>query len=234
MTQPKTFHSISETSDILNVPQHVLRFWETKFKQIKPIKRAGRRRYYRDEDIQLLQGIQHLLYQDGYTIKGVQRLLREEGVGFVMDYPASLDPENIRKREQDAFDAAQIDLIDDTLSELSKREANLGQNSAQTDLFVPERVEAPQKPKSIQQKLKNSPQQAEMPPAEKAVDANPHLQKQREDQSQHIDAARIARHTRRSELIAARQKLQQTRARLITLKDEATKLDGPSSQGNSF
>lgn len=71
------FRTISEVSGDLDVPQHVLRFWETKFPQIKPLKRGGGRRYYRPDDVELLRRIQSLLYQDGYTIKGVQKLLRE-------------------------------------------------------------------------------------------------------------------------------------------------------------
>lgn len=71
------FRTISEVSSDLDVPQHVLRFWETKFPQIRPLKRGGGRRYYRPEDVDLLRRIQGLLYQEGYTIKGVQRLLRE-------------------------------------------------------------------------------------------------------------------------------------------------------------
>lgn len=71
------FRTISEVSVDLEVPQHVLRFWETKFPQIKPLKRGGGRRYYRPDDVELLRRIQALLYQDGYTIKGVQKLLRE-------------------------------------------------------------------------------------------------------------------------------------------------------------
>ena len=71
------FRTISEVSTELEVPQHVLRFWETKFPQIRPLKRGGGRRYYRPEDVELLRRIQHLLYTQGYTIKGVQRLLRE-------------------------------------------------------------------------------------------------------------------------------------------------------------
>ncbi len=71
------FRTISEVSEQLEVPQHVLRFWETKFAQVRPLKRGGGRRYYRPEDIALLRRIRDLLYGDGYTIKGVQRLLRE-------------------------------------------------------------------------------------------------------------------------------------------------------------
>jgi DNA-binding transcriptional MerR regulator len=71
------FRTISEVSDELDVPQHVLRFWEGKFSQVRPLKRGGGRRYYRPEDISLLRRIRDLLYSDGYTIKGVQRLLRE-------------------------------------------------------------------------------------------------------------------------------------------------------------
>ena len=79
------FRTISEVSDFLDVPQHVLRFWETKFTQIKPLKRGGRRRYYRPEDVLLLRGVRDLLYVDGYTIRGVQKLLREGGVRVLQD-----------------------------------------------------------------------------------------------------------------------------------------------------
>lgn len=77
---PSAFRTISEVSTELDVPQHVLRFWETKFAQLRPLKRGGGRRYYRPEDVELLGRIRQLLYRDGYTIKGVQRLLRTEGV----------------------------------------------------------------------------------------------------------------------------------------------------------
>jgi len=82
---PDAFRTISEVSDELNVPQHVLRFWESKFTQIRPLKRGGRRRYYRPEDVMLLRGIRRLLYEDGYTIKGVQKVLKERGVRAVAD-----------------------------------------------------------------------------------------------------------------------------------------------------
>jgi DNA-binding transcriptional MerR regulator len=81
---PDAFRTISEVADELDLPQHVLRFWETRFSQIKPMKRGGGRRYYRPNDIDMLRGIKHLLYEEGYTIKGVQKLLRENGVQFAV------------------------------------------------------------------------------------------------------------------------------------------------------
>lgn len=80
---PEAFRTISEVADVLDVPPHVLRFWETRFTQVKPVKRGGGRRYYRPEDVCLLRGIRGLLYDDGMTIKGVQKILREKGVRHV-------------------------------------------------------------------------------------------------------------------------------------------------------
>jgi DNA-binding transcriptional MerR regulator len=82
---PEAFRTISEVAVELDVPQHVLRFWETRFAQIRPVKRAGGRRYYRPDDVELLRGIRALLYAEGYTIKGVQKILREQGVRHVAD-----------------------------------------------------------------------------------------------------------------------------------------------------
>lgn len=84
---PNAFRTISEVADELHIPQHVLRFWETKFPQVKPLKRGGGRRYYRPDDIALLRRISGLLYIQGYTIKGVQRLLRESGGRLADDIP---------------------------------------------------------------------------------------------------------------------------------------------------
>ncbi|HEX5378956.1 MAG TPA: MerR family transcriptional regulator [Phenylobacterium sp.] len=77
---PDAFRTISEAADELNVPQHVLRFWETKFSFIRPMKRAGGRRFYRPQDIAVLRGVKTLLHEDGYTIKGVQKLHKDEGL----------------------------------------------------------------------------------------------------------------------------------------------------------
>ncbi|MEF2550083.1 MerR family transcriptional regulator [Aurantimonas sp. A2-1-M11] len=78
------FRTISEVAEDLDLPQHVLRFWETRFQQIKPLKRGGGRRYYRPDDVELLRGIRYLLYVKGFTIKGVQRILKENGPRFVV------------------------------------------------------------------------------------------------------------------------------------------------------
>jgi DNA-binding transcriptional MerR regulator len=80
---PDAFRTISEVAEDLDLPQHVLRFWETRFAQIKPMKRGGGRRYYRPEDVDVLRGIRHLLYSEGYTIRGVQRIFKDHGVKFV-------------------------------------------------------------------------------------------------------------------------------------------------------
>ncbi len=82
---PDAFRTISEVAEEINVPQHVLRFWESRFTQIRPLKRGGGRRYYRPDDVNLLRGVRHLLYGEGYTIRGVQRILREEGLAFVQE-----------------------------------------------------------------------------------------------------------------------------------------------------
>lgn len=84
MKSPDAYKTISEVSELTGVPQHVLRFWETKFAGIRPLKRGGNRRYYRPEDLRLLRIINHLLYTEGYTIRGVQKLLREKGASTIL------------------------------------------------------------------------------------------------------------------------------------------------------
>jgi DNA-binding transcriptional MerR regulator len=93
------FRTISEVADQLDLPQHVLRFWETRFQQIKPLKRGGGRRYYRPDDIDLLRGIQHLLYGEGYTIRGAQRILKDHGIKFVQNVwrPGAAQPTRARE-----------------------------------------------------------------------------------------------------------------------------------------
>ena len=93
---PDAFRTISEVAEDLDLPQHVLRFWETRFGQIKPLKRGGGRRYYRPDDVDLLRGIRHLLYGEGYTIRGVQQILREQGVRHVQAIGQSAAEEAVR------------------------------------------------------------------------------------------------------------------------------------------
>ena len=104
------FRTIKEAADELAVPQHVLRFWETRFSQVRPVKRAGGRRYYRPEDVDLLKGIRHLLHGQGYTIKGAQRVLRERGLRFVQSLgrgevevaaPSAQDAESVAEARPD-------------------------------------------------------------------------------------------------------------------------------------
>jgi DNA-binding transcriptional MerR regulator len=95
---PTAFRTISEVADELHIPQHVLRFWETKFAQVRPLKRGGGRRYYRPDDIALLRRVSELLYIQGYTIKGVQRLLRENGGRLSDDLPPP-SPEDHEEEE---------------------------------------------------------------------------------------------------------------------------------------
>lgn len=115
---PDAFRTISEVAIELDVPQHVLRFWESRFGQIKPVKRAGGRRYYRPEDVDLLRGIRALLYSDGLTIKGVQKLMREQGVRYVVEigrgeaslYGATVSDVSVSDNADDSADSALVTL----------------------------------------------------------------------------------------------------------------------------
>ena len=115
------FRTISEVADELEVPQHVLRFWETKFPQVRPLKRGGGRRYYRPEDVELLRQIRSLLYHEGYTIKGVQRLMRE---GALKERVEALEGDTIdlsqlsegeRRRREVAIAIGQLNALRDRL-----------------------------------------------------------------------------------------------------------------------
>jgi DNA-binding transcriptional MerR regulator len=106
---PEAFRTISEVAAELDLPQHVLRFWETKFTQVKPIKRAGGRRYYRPGDVELLRGIRSLLYGEGYTIRGVQRILREQGARKVIGLArgealTDIPPDDAQPRDEPRFE----------------------------------------------------------------------------------------------------------------------------------
>jgi DNA-binding transcriptional MerR regulator len=104
---PEAFRTISEVADDLDLPQHVLRFWETRFQQIKPMKRGGGRRYYRPDDVDLLRGIRHLLYGEGYTIRGAQRILKDHGAKFVQNVWRAGAPQPAR-----AAQAAETEIVE--------------------------------------------------------------------------------------------------------------------------
>src|ERR1700757_4013745 len=108
---PNAFRTISEEADELTIPQHVLRFWETKFPQVRPLKRGGGRRYYRPDDIGLLRRIADLLYTQGYTIKGVQRLLREGGGQLSDDIPPPTEDERAAAAAEKADLSAEEPLL---------------------------------------------------------------------------------------------------------------------------
>ncbi len=113
------FRTISEVADELDVQQHVLRFWETKFSHVRPLKRGGGRRYYRPEDVELLKAIHHLLYTEGYTIKGVQKLMREQGKNaLVRNYDQPARP----LTGQQANVAGKAKLTTQTAEALSKKQ----------------------------------------------------------------------------------------------------------------
>ena len=137
---PEAFRTISEVAGELDVPQHVLRFWESKFSQVKPMKRGGGRRYYRPQDVELLKGIRHLLYGEGYTIRGVQKILKENGVARVIggvhgtpltndapdaaaapEAPASVDEATLAAvQPASGLSREQVQILRSTLCELSE------------------------------------------------------------------------------------------------------------------
>ena len=125
---PDAFRTISEAADELNVPQHVLRFWETKFAFIRPMKRAGGRRFYRPQDIAVLKGVRRLLHDEGYTIKGVQRLHREQGVAHLVaaGQGEALPTEaNLTELLAGELDAGARDRLSQALADLEGAKARL-------------------------------------------------------------------------------------------------------------
>lgn len=135
---PDAFRTISEVAEDLELPQHVLRFWETRFNQIKPMKRGGGRRYYRPEDVELLRNIKALLYKEGYTIRGVQRLLKEQGA-------KKLKPVTVEEPEE--LPASSLMQVDGPVSQ-----TDLPQKTA-IDVEEYSRQQNTKKPKSILNRL---------------------------------------------------------------------------------
>jgi DNA-binding transcriptional MerR regulator len=133
----EAFRTITEVAETLDLPQHVLRFWETRFTQIKPLKRAGGRRYYRPEDVQLLTSIRRLLYDEGFTIRGVQRLLREKGAKAIAAaaVPAPFDrrDESEPARSPAPADEERIDSADELLHAPNGTELHHGDNGSRQE-----------------------------------------------------------------------------------------------------
>ena len=131
---PGAFRTISEVAQELEVPQHVLRFWESRFREIRPMKRGGGRRYYRPDDLDLLRGIRHLLYGEGYTIRGVQRLLREQGPRFVQNVWQPGAPQPARQTAEH----------DEGVERTSVEDADASASSTLRDVVGDERVQSSQ------------------------------------------------------------------------------------------
>jgi DNA-binding transcriptional MerR regulator len=132
----EAFRTITEVAETLDLPQHVLRFWETRFSQIKPLKRAGGRRYYRPEDVQLITAIRRLLYDEGFTIRGVQRLLREKGAKAIT--AGAVPAPSLNDRDAGASGEAQasedqIDSADELLRAPNGVELHHGPNGSRPD-----------------------------------------------------------------------------------------------------
>jgi DNA-binding transcriptional MerR regulator len=127
---PEAYRTIREVADSMDLPQHVLRFWETRFPQIRPLKRAGGRRYYRPDDIERLRLIRRLLYDEGYTIKGVQKLFKEQGVQALSNAAqaharASAEPGGAAESAKSAGVTAASRLADDDLAALREALAQI-------------------------------------------------------------------------------------------------------------
>ena len=129
---PGAFRTISEVAQELEVPQHVLRFWESRFREIRPMKRGGGRRYYRPDDLDLLRGIRHLLYGEGYTIRGVQRLLREQGVHFVQNVWQPGAPQPARQAAEQDEDVERALLEDADALPLASESDGVGHEPVQS------------------------------------------------------------------------------------------------------
>jgi DNA-binding transcriptional MerR regulator len=161
---PDAFRTISEVADELDLPQHVLRFWESRFREIKPMKRGGGRRYYRPGDVELLRGIRHLLYGEGYTIRGVQRILREQGSKFVEAVWQEGAPQPPHGARDDEF-------ADEASNETEARKPGLfgrliGRDLTDREDDAPERPEPPLQSAPVPRVARDLPtsEEVELPP----------------------------------------------------------------------
>ena len=172
------FRTISEVADWLNVPTHVLRFWESKFSQIKPVKRAGGRRYYRPKDMLIIGGIKKLLHDDGITIKGAQKIIREQGIAYLVTLSQPLDDDITGNEATDTSSDAQLEPATETSSDTKLHDVETTQTpqerieeqeSAQFDLFSPNRGAANTQDPSLSQPVQNLWAPVKTPPAPRIV-----------------------------------------------------------------
>lgn len=173
---PDAFRTISEVAEELEVPQHVLRFWETRFSQIKPMKRSGGRRYYRPDDVDLLRGIRRLLYGEGYTIRGVQRILKAHGIKSVQSLTENaavvFGPIErgapARAREDDDDRAEDLhDAADDVGEEINDDLEEAGDDDEAPEESVPPQRREPQlsAPRRVEPAMRFEPEPSMRPPA---------------------------------------------------------------------
>jgi DNA-binding transcriptional MerR regulator len=156
---PDAFRTISEVADDLDLPQHVLRFWETRFAQIKPMKRGGGRRYYRPDDVDLLRGIRHLLYGEGYTIRGVQQILKDQGLRYVQTIGRSAETDPARLRDIN-FDQEALEADAENLS------VSAGARGGVVNFVPPQRPRIePEIPRTVERRIVEVPRPA--PPAQR-------------------------------------------------------------------
>jgi DNA-binding transcriptional MerR regulator len=150
---PDAFRTISEVAEDLDLPQHVLRFWETRFAQIKPMKRGGGRRYYRPDDVDLLRGIRHLLYGEGYTIRGVQQILKDQGLRYVQTVGRSAETDPARLRD--------IDFSQEALEQSSESmSASAGVGGGVVNFVPPSRPRPePEMPRTLEPRVVETPRQ---------------------------------------------------------------------------
>jgi DNA-binding transcriptional MerR regulator len=161
---PDAFRTISEVADDLDLPQHVLRFWETRFAQIKPMKRGGGRRYYRPDDVDLLRGIRHLLYGEGYTIRGVQQILKDQGQRYVQTVGRSAETDPARLREID-FDQEALEADAENMS------VSAGARGGVVNFMQPQRPRVePEMPRAMEPRIVEVPREVPRQPPQ----AQPH------------------------------------------------------------
>ncbi|MBC2835588.1 MerR family transcriptional regulator [Paragemmobacter straminiformis] len=231
---PDAFRTISEVAEHLDTPAHVLRFWESRFPQIRPVKRAGGRRYYRPADMALLAGIKKLLHEDGLTIRGVQKILREQGVRHVAAL-GGMGPAAVPEADVEAVLAAEFGVAAETASDTAEvqtaqvisLEAALARQAAATEAPAPpEPEDIPEAPfVEVEEAPLPEPIAFAPPPAPEAAQADDATEERGEDDSKQpvetLGETTLAMRLRQADpadLTASRAELAAIRARLVELR----------------